>query len=419
MKKKYKILVTSSDSTGCGFYRSNSPHEFIAKKYPDEFEIDFSLHWPDMKGKPLDEFIKQYDFIHFHKCLDPYGNILSMCKFLDVPTMCDVDDNFYLGDFHPLSQTAKREHWERPIIRSLELSDYCSTPTPIFTDYISNHNKNGFVFPNAMNPEDKQYQITKQPSTSGKIRFGIICGSSHLHDLLLLKGLTNRLPKEILDKVQFVLCGFDTNGTRTMYNAQTGEQTVVPIQPEESVWVDYEKIITDNYNICSPKYKEHLQKYIKDLNYDDEDNECYVRRWTKHISEYYKHYEYVDVLLIPLRVNNFNKMKSNLKYAECGFSHTAVIASEFGPYTIDSKNAILPGGQIDPTGNCLLIPPGQDKLWAKYITMLVEKPELLKQLQDNMWETVKNDYSISKVCADRVEVYRKIIDENRQKTYNF
>jgi hypothetical protein len=48
-----------------------------------------------------------------------------------------------------------------------------------------------------------------------------------------------------MDKIQFVLCGFDTRGTVTMIDQKTGEQKQRPIKPEESVWCRYEEIFTN------------------------------------------------------------------------------------------------------------------------------------------------------------------------------
>ena len=47
----------------------------------------------------------------------------------------------------------------------------------------------------------------------------------------------------LLDKVQFVLCGFDLRGTMTMIDQKTGEQKQRPIKPKESVWYQYERDI--------------------------------------------------------------------------------------------------------------------------------------------------------------------------------
>ena len=48
------------------------------------------------------------------------------------------------------------------------------------------------------------------------------------------------LSKDVLDKVQFVLCGYDLRGSVTEISAN-GETKTRALRPEESVWFEYEK----------------------------------------------------------------------------------------------------------------------------------------------------------------------------------
>ena len=130
----------------------------------------------------------------------------------------------------------------------------------------------------------------------------------------------------------------------------------------------------------------------------------------KKINNYYKHYENIDVLLVPLKVNDFNLVKSQLKVVEAGFAHKAIIANNVGPYTIDLKSMIEKGGKINEEGNALLIDSSKNhKLWAKYITKLVEDRDMLKKLQENLHNTVKDTYSLETVCKKRVELYTNLM----------
>jgi glycosyltransferase involved in cell wall biosynthesis len=305
-----------------------------------------------------------------------------------------------------MSLTAKKEKWHEPIINHLKKADYVTTTTPIFANVLKKYNKNVEVFPNAINPTESQFALPKTPPTE-RLRVGIICGSSHLKDLELLNGVAKQVDK---DKVQFVLCGFDTRGNRTIYNQDTGEKTTRPILPEESVWCDYERIFTDNYNTVSPQHKEFLMKYMANVD-DPFTDEPYRRMWTRDINNYATHYANVDVLIAPLKENDFNVVKSQLKETECGFTHTAFIAQNFGAYTIDLVPMIEKGGKINENGTALLVDSRKNhKDWAKYINKLANDREMLKKLQDNLHNYVKDVYSIEKVCKDRVEFYKKIVN---------
>jgi len=401
MDKKIKMLVIPSDRTGVGKFRSVDPHVYIAEHYGDEFDVDIVYDMP--KGN-LEDFLKKYDLIHIHKQLDKQCKIIDLIKFLGIPVIIDIDDHFKLGDDHPMSITAKKDRWHEPIINHLKKADYVTTTTPIFANVIKKYNKNVMVFPNAINPEEKQYTVPKTPP-GDRLRVGIICGSSHLKDLELIDGVAKQINK---DKVQFVLCGFDTRGNRTIYNQQTGEKTTRPILPEESVWCDYERIFTDNYNNVSPEHKEFLMKYIPNTD-DPFTNEPYRRMWTRDITNYATHYANVDVLIAPLKENEFNGVKSELKEIECGFTHTAFIAQNFGAYTINLIPMIEKGGKINENGTALLVDPRKNhKDWAKYINRLADDREMLKKLQDNLYEFVKDRYSLDTICKKRVEFYKKL-----------
>ena len=117
-------------------------------------------------------------------------------------------------------------------------------------------------------------------------------------------------------------------------------------------------------------------------------------------------------MLVPLKENDFNNVKSQLKVVEAGFAHKAIIANNVGPYTIDLHSMIEKGGKINENGNALLIESSKNhKLWAKYITKLVEDRDMLKKLQDNLYETVKDTYSLDTVCKQRVELYKRLVNK--------
>ena len=399
MDKKIKMLVIPSDRTGVGYFRSVAPHSYIAEHYSDEFDIDIVYELP----KNLESFFRKYDLIHIHKQLDNNANVMNLIKFFGIPVIIDVDDYYKLGDHHPMSITAKKEKWHEPIVKHIMLADCVTTTTPIYAKVLRKLNKHVEVLPNAIDPSVKQFSPEKNPSD--KLRVGIICGSSHLHDLECLQDLVG----QVADNVQIVLCGFDTNGTRTIYYPD-GKVERKPITPTESVWYEYEKILTNNFSSITPEHSEFLHKF---MNVDDPFvNDKYRRCWTKDINEYATHYANVDVLLAPLKSCDFNAMKSQLKAIEAGFTHTALIAQNFGPYTIDLKHAFGKGGTLTEDGNALLVDERKNhKDWVKFINKLAADPNLVKTLQDRLYNTVKDKYSLDAVCQQRVKVYKKLIQD--------
>lgn len=413
MDKKINVLVVPSDKFGVGLYRSVSPHTMLNTMYGDEFdvEIEYTPNWADL------ESFRKYDIIHFHKGIfsnmPQFWNALEFFKENGIVTVMDIDDYWVLPQTHPMYHQNKALGHQEMILKNIKMVDYVTTTTEIFANKIRPHNKNVVVFQNAIDPTEGQYSQEKNPSS--RIRFGFVMGSSHEKDMELFNGVVGKLPKEILDKIQIVLCGFDTRGTITMFGKDGSVVQRRPIQPKESVWYRYEQNVTDNYRIISPEYKTFLERFTPNLQWPNVNNEAYRREWTKDISNFATHYKNVDVLIAPLDETDFNSVKSELKFIEAGFTKTAVIASNFGPYTIGSKNMFLYGGEVDNTGNCILIDKRKaHKDFVKAIKKLVENPELITTLQNNMYETVKEKYDIRNVTDRRAAWYKEIVQQEKR-----
>ncbi len=212
---------------------------------------------------------------------------------------------------------------------------------------------------------------------------------------------------DLKDKVQYVLCGFDTRGTVTEINQQTGERRQRAIKPEETVWARYEEIFTNKYSIIDERYKKFLMEFREDENLDVTD-QGYRRVWTKPVTTYAMNYSKFDISLAPIKDHIFNRVKSQLKVIEAGFYKKALIASEVGPYTIDLKHSLKNG--VFGDGNALLVSENRNHSdWAKYIKKLVYNPNLVVDLGERLYETVKDTYDLKNVTKTRQSFYKSII----------
>jgi glycosyltransferase involved in cell wall biosynthesis len=412
MNKKLKVLVVPSDRSGVGSFRSVNPHIGLEKLYPNEFHVDI-IEKPDLNN---DDFLKQYDIIHYHRTLGPYeqmSEILNKLKSMGIVTIMDLDDYWAPGQHHPAYLIIKNNKMDEKILNNIKIADNITTTTDIFAKEIGKYNKRVFVLPNAIDPTEKQY--VPNPVKSERIRIAWIGGSSHMEDLKLLNGVVAKLKTDgLLDKIQFVLCGFDLRGHVTMIDPKTGKQTQRPIKPMESVWYKYEQIFTDNYSSVSDKYKKYLLSFTKD-EYDDIENEPYRRVWTKPVNSYASNYNLFDIALAPLVDNTFNKMKSQLKVIESGFHKKALIAQDFGPYQIDLINAKLKSdgkdsnsSSFNENGNAYLV-KNDTKEWYQFIKKLIKNPEQIDILGNNLYNTVKDTYSIEAVSKKRRELYHSLV----------
>ena len=403
---KIRILAIPSDKHGVGKFRMMDPFVFISDKHSEDVHVDISYNAEDR-----DDYFLNYDIVVFHTFIHQTNhehNIkrINWLKSKGIITIMDIDDLWFVDQRHPMYHAIKMNKVGEMKIDMLKNVDYVSTTTSIFAQTIKDKLKvsNVVVFPNAVNEDEPQFQ--NKSITSDKVRFGWLGGSSHLHDLELMSNGISSTYNLFKDKVQFVLCGFDTRGTVTVID-QEGKQQQRPIQPTETVWYKYEGFFTDNFKVLSPEYKNYLGTFTQ-ADYNDID-EPYRRRWTKDINSYATNYNTFDVSLAPLVDSVFNANKSQLKVIEAGFFKKAIIASDVDPFTIDLISAV-DEGKFNDKGNALLVGSKKNhKDWAKHMKRLVENPNMIEDLGNRLYETVKDTYSLKKVCKDRVEFFKSII----------
>jgi glycosyltransferase involved in cell wall biosynthesis len=404
---KIKVLVIPSDRSGVGKFRSVDPHIFLQNQYPDEFHVDivYEPSYTDMN------FWQQYQIVAFHRSIgsdfEKANILIQTLNSLGIVTVCDIDDYWMPGKEHPIHDIIRINKINEKIVANLKVAKFVTTTTEIFADEIRKYNKNVFVFPNAINPNEPQFK--EKTEESDKVRIGWLGGSSHLHDIQLLDAGFSKLT-HLKDKVQYVLCGFDTRGSVTEINAQTGQHTKRNILPAETVWAQYEKVFTQNYKIVSDDYKNYLLKYNQE-DYDSEKNESYLRVWTKPVTGYAKNYSKFDISLSPIKNTMFNRMKSQLKVIEAGFYKKAIIASNIGPYTLDLKHCLEHGNFVD--GNAILVNESRNHAdWSKFIEKLVKNPNLIKDMGERLYETVKDKYDLNNVTKDRKQFYIDIANKS-------
>jgi len=401
---KINVLVVPSDKTGVGKFRSVDPHVFLQNQFPEEFHVDiiYDVPYDDLT------FWNKYQIVACHRSLGPdfekANRLLQMLSSIGIITIVDIDDYWMPGKEHPIHDVINFNKINEKIVANLRVANYVTTTTSLFANEIKKINKNVFVFPNAINPDEPQFKEKTEPSE--RLRIGWLGGSSHFHDLELLDKSFSKLTK-YSDKLQYVLCGFDTRGTVTEINSQTGEHKKRNIKPSETVWAKYEKIFTQDFSILSENYKKFLIDYTQG-DFPNQDKEAYVRVWTKPVTSYAKNYSKFDVSLAPIKNTMFNRMKSQLKVIEAGFYKKAIIATNLGPYTIDLKHCLQNGNFVD--GNALLVDENRNHSdWAKYIEKLLKNPNMVTDMGQKLYETVKDKYDLKKVTKDKAEFYKSVL----------
>jgi len=403
---KINILTIPPDTHGVGKYRILDPFKYIGDNYSDDFHIDISTNVENN-----DDSFKNYDIVIFHSFIHQTTheeNIsrIKKLKSLGIKVIMDIDDLWSVDFRHPMYEMIKKNEISRKKIEMMRESDWVTCTTKKFANTIKTKLgiKNVMVFPNAVNPNEPQFK--HNPTESEKIRFGWLGGSSHYYDIeLMSSGISSILGQ--YSNTQFVLCGFDLRGNVTEFNPETGEQRMRPIQPTETVWYRYEKIFTENYKYIDEDYKKYLLSFTQ-KEYDDTEKR-YRRVWTQPVNKYAMNYNLFDVSFAPLLDTEFNNNKSQLKVIESGFHKKALIASEILPYTDDLINAFEFGGKFNDKGNALLVSPKKNhKQWTQQMKRLIENPNMIEDLGNKLYETVKDTYSIQTVCEERTQFLKSI-----------
>jgi glycosyltransferase involved in cell wall biosynthesis len=426
MKEKIKILIVPSDTMGVGHFRSIWPAQSLEKYHGDKFEVEINAT-PRVDNI---DYMSQFDIIHFHRHLGDYENSSTVWPKLreaGCTLIMDIDDYWKPPVSHPMYEMIEKDGLSDKILNNVRLADYVTTTTEIFADHIKRENPNVHVIPNALDMSHKMWRGKLHENKTDKCRIAWIGGSSHLKDLEILAAPMKKLhsSEDLKDKFQIVMCGFDTRGSITEI-AQNGERRTRQIHKQETVWRQFESILTGGLVGVEDdvEYKKWLDK-IKREDYPGMYESNYLRRWTLPLTQYGKHYDYCDVCLAPLeqieqvyrknsknpnskgtmikQVNYFNEVKSELKIIEAGMKKKALIAQDFGIYS-----KILKDGE---TG---ILIKNNKKDWYKAMYKVIEDKDYREMLANNLHEYVMARYELKHVTDQRAEWYTQLMKEKAE-----
>lgn len=409
---KIKVLSVPSNTTGIGKYRSIDPHKMLHKLFKDEFYVEINPT-PDYTDKA---YFQQFKIVHIHRApTTEFADGVEIIKRLQewgCKVIIDTDDYWEVDSFNPHHQMVVHYKTPEHLRNIIAAADWVTTTTSIFQKEIYKYNQSVTVIPNAIDPTEPQFQ--PKPVKSERIRIGFLGGATHLDDLRLIDGISSRFINEYNDKIQMVLVGFDLRGSM-VEGLENGKLKRRAMTPEETAWSAYENIFTANGRLLSkyPDYAKYLAKYTPEEydpnNPEKELNMPYRRLWTRDINNYARNYNNLDISLAPLVENKFNSCKSQLKAVEAGFFKKALVCQNLGPYKLDLIN-IFDGDKINPLGNAALVDSRKNhKQWSKYIKTLVDNPELITLMGENLYKTVIEKFDLRKVTALRANLYRSLV----------
>ena len=116
------------------------------------------------------------------------------------------------------------------------------------------------------------------------------------------------------------------------------------------------------------------------------------------VDEYGVYYNEIDICLAPLEHNDFNNCKSELKLIEAGMNKKAFVGECFGIY----KNTIT------HMEDGLLVDDSDQ--WFLFLKDLILNKSLREQYGENLYNTVKDKFSIKTVAKQRIKFYNSLIN---------
>ena len=345
--KKPKVFLCWTLNSGTSFYRMMNPSVHMKDKYnfmfskwsPDfqevaDWEYKINSKTDAQVAKDLDFLTNECDMVISQKFHSVGGLALMKFfreKFPKKPWFTDFDDNcFSLNPSSPAYEIYNPGSAGEMIIRDqIQMSTGLIVSTENLREVYERINPNIYVVPNGI--DFSIWEKLKKPSKTKKIRIGWAGGGSHLDDLEFIEPAVTRISKKF-SNVEFVFLG----GVHPNYKDKSKI-----------------KAITKWYGI--DKYPQALA----DLN--------------------------LDIALAPLRDNEFNRAKSNLRYLEYSALGIPTIASNVTPFKM-----------INSGKDGLLVTEVDE--WENAMSELITNQKMRKDMGKEAFLRVKKDYNIVKIA---------------------
>lgn len=411
MSKIKILLVVNEPSSGCEYHRQIIPHTHLMRIYPDRYDIttvsqNYIGKSPD--ERPVRQYRKemfaQYDIVSFCRHILPVNSaddIIEDANISGTFIHFDIDDYWHLSPNHINHRDSMLNKSADRIIKNLQAADLITTTTPYLASLITKYNKNVKIVPNAIDPEEKQWEIINK--LSPYTRFGWVGSICHREDIALMEKGIKKLwvDNTAAGKFQMVLGGFGLGEFVRKPAMRNNGEVFLKVErkaPEHQTHVYFEQVFSDYYTFKHdhPEYFDELMRFDDKLVLND-DKMPYRRLWAVDTYNYGRMYNEWDVTLVPLNRNTFNCSKSQLKIIESGFMGKAVICSGIIPYTYD----------IIHNQNGMLIAPDDHKAWHRVMRTMINEPQMRQELAVNLSDHVRSRYHIDIVNRQRDEIYRK------------
>jgi glycosyltransferase involved in cell wall biosynthesis len=268
---------------------------------------------------------------------------------MGVKVVMDMDDDWIL----PPNHLNYFDYLDRkPIIENnFREADLITVTNEKLANKIKPFNSNILVIPNALPFGYHQFTDTKVEDE--RVRIFWAGGCTHQHDLDILRYPLQRL-KPLASKIKMVLAGYNDTDPVTKY-----------------IWDSMFNSFTCNGSL--PYTKLHSLEPIN----------------------YMQHYEYADIMLVPLEKTDWHGCKSNLKMLEAACKKVPVICSNVEPYNRDKDAPVFW--------------VNSQKDWFIHLKDLILNPNKRIDYGEKLYEWAKENYSIFEINRTRKAAFENLI----------
>lgn len=336
VKDKKKVIFIK-DKTGCGYWRFVVPMRYVSD---DKYFIDMS------ESEVIYDFLLEYDVILVQR-LYTWTEYYTIDRLIrnGKKVIYDIDDDIYNIPPHNPASFFIRQDQVEAAKNIMKIVDKITTTTDLLKTSLGYPEKT-IVIPNAI--DLKEYPAKYNPPTDGTRRILWMGSATHHEDWYECIEAIDRIFKETND-VRLVVLGSLPHVVR--------------------------------------EYVEKYEHWDGKIEYSEfKDVETYVSI-TKGIR--------ANVAIAPLKLNQFNKNKSAIKFVEytaCGFP---TVCSCQSPYKEVITNGV--SGFLAST---------QDE-WYEYIKCLLDNENIGKKKVEEALKIVDKDFNVQKTS----KIWEKIIFE--------
>lgn len=345
------------------YYRMQKPHEVLKRLYPEfDYITSDSVHVEE-------SILKQTDLVLFTRVASQED--IEFVECLGLTWGVDIDDFWELPEEHLLYSSYKENDTTNRILNTINKAHFVICTTDILADKIKPLNQNVYVIENGIDSA----QWVSNKIKSNRVRFGFTQGTTHINDIKLISdSVVKSLYNDYFYKNgQIVLCGFNANFNKP------------------SVYVGYEKMLTDSLKPMLTLDKEYAIKLIK-IRKTNGISKPYRRIEAVDVNQFYSIHNELDVVVAPLDASEFNSCKSNIKMLEAGFMDCGVMVHQVSPY----KELMTKKNSFNLTENSFFD-------LQRYI---LENPNALIDSKLALKETVQ-PFELSRLTDKRKDLYLK------------